>query len=74
MLNGRVRDALILLVTVAWLVSVVASAVSPSYTPDPSINGAFGLVVGAVLAAGKKDEEKDAPDPGADENPKRGRR
>lgn len=55
MLDGKVRDALIVLVAVGWLASIIGSIVNPTYTPDPSINGAFGLVIGAALAVGKKD-------------------
>lgn len=58
MLSDRTRAGLIGLVAVAWLASVLGQIFNPDYKPDPSINGAFGLVVGAALAVGKKDDGK----------------
>lgn len=56
MLDGRLRDALVVLVAIGWVASILGSIFNPSYEPDPSINGAFGLVIGAALAVGKKDD------------------
>lgn len=55
MLNGRVQNALVILIALAWAASILGQIFNPSYEPDASINGAFGLVVGAVLAVGKRD-------------------
>lgn len=73
MLNEQIRTGLCVLVAIAWTVSVSVSMVNPDYRPDPSINGLFGLVVGAVLAVGKKDNSKD-PSDDPDDAPRKGRR
>lgn len=50
------RGALVALVGAAWAVSFVASLVNPDYHPDPSVNAAFTLVIGAALYRGATDK------------------
>ena len=59
MLDGGVRDVLVVIIGLGWLASIIANAVNPAYEPDPSINAAFALVIGAVIGVGKKDNGKD---------------
>lgn len=55
MLDGRVRDAVVVIVGIGWVASIFGSIFNPNYEPDPSINAAFALVIGAVLGIGRKD-------------------
>lgn len=61
MLSGKMRDAVIVLVSIAWLASIAGQIFNPEYKPDASINAAFALVVGAAIGAGKKDNDREDP-------------
>ncbi len=49
--------ALALLISIVWAVNVVVGFVDPT-RHDPTLNGIFALVVGAVFALGRKEESK----------------
>lgn len=76
MLDGRIRDVVVVIVGVGWVASIFGSIVNPSYEPDPSINAAFALVIGAVLGVGRKDSNGNGKGNGGtdDDAPRRGRR
>lgn len=57
-MSRTARAALIALVGAAWATSFVASLVNPDYHPDPSVNAAFTLVIGAALYKGGADKGK----------------
>lgn len=50
------RLALVALVGTAWATSFIVSLVNPEYRPDPSVNAAFTLVIGAALYRGSADK------------------
>lgn len=52
LLSDRTRNAVVALVAVVWVVNIAAAMVSSTYEPDPSVNGVFSGVIGAVFAAG----------------------
>lgn len=54
-MSQRFRAVLIGLVGAAWATSFVVSIFNPEYHPDPSVNAAFTLVIGAALYRGKAD-------------------
>lgn len=51
------RTYLCLLVAAVWAGSAVASAVSPTYHPDPAINGIFGGMITLLLGPWNKDDD-----------------
>jgi len=62
MLDGRVRDIVVVIIAVAWLTSRLYSMANPDYKVDPGVDAAFALVVGAVIGVGKKENGKDRND------------
>lgn len=72
MLDGRVRDALVVLVGVGWVASIIGSIFNPNYEPDPSINAAFALVIGAALGIGKKESNSKNPRGANDDDAQKG--
>lgn len=73
MLDGRVRDALILLVAVGWVASIIGQIFNPNYEPDPSVNASFALVIGAALGLGKKESNSKDRNEEKDDTPRKGR-
>lgn len=74
MLDGRLRDALVVLVAIGWVASILGSIFNPNYEPDPSINAAFALVIGAALGVGRKESNGKDSRGTDDDAPRRGRR
>lgn len=69
MLDGRVRDIVVVIIAIAWGASRLTSMINPEYKVDPGVDAAFALVVGAVIGVGKKEHGKDRDD----DPPRRGR-
>lgn len=70
MLSPKLRTGLVVLISALWAISNAWAMVDQEYKPDPSINGAFGLVVGVLIAAGKNESKDDT----QDDAPRKGRR
>lgn len=50
MLNERVANAIIIVVTIVWAVNFAARFVVAEYQPQESINAIFMAIVGGVFA------------------------
>lgn len=50
MINPRIANAVIVVVTIVWVCSFVVSIVIPEYRADPQITVVFMSVVGGSLA------------------------
>lgn len=50
MIDRRIANAVIITVTVVWVISFAVSIVVPSYRADPQINVIFMGIVGGSLA------------------------
>lgn len=53
---NRVRTGIIIAVTGVWVINFVASLSVKGYSPAPEINLAFMLVVGAVTASYRNED------------------
>lgn len=62
MLSPRVRTGIVMGVSILWGASTARNLIDPGYTPDPSLNAAFALVLGIAFGLGKKTEDKDDDD------------
>lgn len=51
-MNQAARAWLVAVVGAAWATSFVASLANHDYHPDPSVNAAFMLVIGAAIYKG----------------------
>ena len=50
MINPRIANAVIIIVTTVWVCSFVISFMLPEYRADPQINAIFLAIVGGSLA------------------------
>lgn len=66
MIPRRLADVVVALVAVIWVCNFFAQFLVKGYTPDPSINGVFGAIVGGALALTQK--SKDPPPPAGRDN------
>jgi hypothetical protein len=58
-INLKVANGVIIVVTAVWVVSFVVSIVWPDYRADPQINVIFmGLVGGALAVKRRKSKER----------------
>lgn len=62
MISAPLANAIVVVVTIVWVISFVVSIFSPVYKPDPQINVIFMGIVGGSLALkakrGTGDEDK----------------
>jgi hypothetical protein len=56
--NNKIRTALIVLISLVWSSSFVATIFEHGYKPPPEINMAFMGVVGMLTATYQKDSRK----------------
>lgn len=48
-MDDRVRYAIIVVITAAWIVNFAAKFVIPGYEPSVGVDGVFGVVVGYLF-------------------------
>lgn len=56
-LSTRVRTGIVILVSTMWAASTVMTWVDPDFRKDPSLDAAFGLVIGVTVGVGRKDDK-----------------
>lgn len=62
MINPKLANVIIVIVTLVWVVSFGVSLFSPVYKPDPQINVIFmGIVGGSLALKARKGSGDDAP-------------
>lgn len=65
MIPRRLADIIVGLVALIWVANFFAQFLVRGYTPDPSINGVFGAVVGGALALTQRGTSTPTPSPPA---------
>ena len=58
MIDPKLKNAFIIVVTAVWAVNFVAGLVVPSYEPDQAINAIFMGIVGGLFALGARDNKE----------------
>lgn len=64
MINSKLKNAIIIVVTVVWAANFGTSLFVDSYEPDQTINAIFMAIVGGLFALGARDERKPPRDGG----------
>lgn len=70
MIDPKLKNGIIIVVTAVWAINFVAGLVIESYEPDQAINAIFMGIVGGLFALGAKAEhgDKKTPPPSAGPN------
>lgn len=58
MLPRNLATAVIVAVTIVWVLNFVGRWVVVDYKPDPEINTIFSAAIGTVLALGRKEKNE----------------
>lgn len=70
MIDPKLKNAIIIVVTTVWAVNFVAGLAVPKYEPDQAINAIFMGIVGGLFALGARDKnDPKKPDPPAKDEP-----
>lgn len=54
MIDPRLRNAIIIVVTAVWATNFAAGLMLPGYQPDQAINAIFMAIVGGLFALGAR--------------------
>jgi hypothetical protein len=55
-IDPKLKNAIIIVVTAVWAVNFVAGLAVPKYEPDQAINAIFMGIVGGLFALGARDK------------------
>lgn len=74
MIDAKLKNAIIIVVTAVWAINFVAGLAVPNYEPDQAINAIFMGIVGGLFALGArgkddKDKKPDVPEAPKEEVP-----
>lgn len=67
MIDAKLKNAIIIVVTAVWALNFVAGLALPNYEPDQAINAIFMGIVGGLFALGARDKNDKKPDPPSQE-------
>ena len=59
MLNAKIANGIIVVVTAVWVVNFAARFLDPGYKPDETINAIFMAIVGGTFALKAKKPPRD---------------
>lgn len=74
MIDPKLKNGIIVVVTGVWAINFLAGLVVKSYEPDQAINAIFMAIVGGLFALGAREDKDKSGDgkPPADEDAKGG--